>query len=101
MTYGYRYAPGSRVFELPGMGLLAATAEVDHLRKVQTMRGNRATVELVQQTPDGWHTVRPSEPAKPSPQARHHLPPEPGDIDRVAADIAGLPRRSGRSRRRR
>ncbi|WP_280298263.1 hypothetical protein [Nocardia neocaledoniensis] len=101
MTYGYRYTPGSRVFELPGLGLLSATAEVEHRRTIQRKHGNRETVELCELTPDGWHPVRQSIPAKPAPQARHQLPPDPGDISRLAAAIAALPQRSGRSRRRR
>ncbi|WP_410877389.1 hypothetical protein [Nocardia sp. A7] len=57
MTYGYRYRPGSRVFELPGLGPDQAHAEVERCRTAQRKYGGTATVELVQHTPDGWHPV--------------------------------------------
>lgn len=52
--YGYRYTPTGPVFPLPGFGLGDASAEVIHRRGKQLGNNNPATVELVEQVPDGW-----------------------------------------------
>ncbi len=110
--YGYRYTETSAVFPLPGLEIADATAEVEHRRAKQTMRGNPATVELVEETGTGWRPVSQraeqfrahqlelddtTPTAAPEAECPHHG----DDIGRVLAELATLPRRSGRSRRRR
>lgn len=99
--YGYRYTPTSPPFPLPGRTLDEAADDVARRRHTQTMNGSPATVELVEQTDDGWQLVlQPAAPATP-PQARHTLPVDGDPVTAVLADLATLPRRTGRKRKRR
>lgn len=101
--YGYRYTPGGRVFELPDLGLADATAEVEGRRARQSMHGSGATIELVTDDGDGhgWQLVLQPATESTPPQQAQLLGDDGDDVRRILDGMAMIPRRSGRSRRRR
>lgn len=93
--YGYRYAPGSPVFELRGADRVTAAAAVCDRRSRQGKRGAAVTVELCRRTPDGW-TYEPLTEAADRGTGQHDTG-KTGDARQLLEDIPKL--RQGRRRR--